>query len=190
MTLKFVLFIMLGCLAFNMVGRVLVDWLPFPLYLDMWGTAIAAILLGPWRGAAVGAATNIVGVIGSTWVLLPFAIVNVAGHVWGYGVHRYGMGRTLPRFFSLNLLVAAVCSLFAVPIILLLFGVDLRDSNNAINQAFLDLGWPLVPSVGASNLLTSTADKFISGFVALVLITALPWRLRRGMPLVLADHRQ
>ncbi|MDR3361046.1 MAG: hypothetical protein LBO20_10505, partial [Bifidobacteriaceae bacterium] len=34
----------------------------FPLYLDMIGTAIVAMSLGPWWGAGVGAATNLVGV--------------------------------------------------------------------------------------------------------------------------------
>src|SRR5690606_987196 len=98
-SVRSVLLLMAGCVAINFVGREFVDLLHLPLYLDMVGTAIAAMALGPWRGAAVGATTNLVGVIGSGWVSLPFMLVNVVGALaWGYGVRRWDLGRTLLRF--------------------------------------------------------------------------------------------
>ncbi|WP_220138502.1 hypothetical protein, partial [Nocardioides massiliensis] len=74
-----VLLLLLACLALNLAGREFVDFFRLPLHLDMVGTAVAAIALGPWRGAAVGVATNVIGVIGSGWISLPFALVNAAG---------------------------------------------------------------------------------------------------------------
>lgn len=185
--LKHVLLLMGACLALNMVGREFVDFFQFPVYLDMVGTAVAALALGPWRGAAVGATTNIVGVIGSGWISLPFALVNVVGAlVWGYGVRRWNMGRTLPRFFALNVINALACSLVAVPIIVIFLGDQLRVGHDVITQLVGETIDTLVVAVGFSNILTSTADKLLSGFVALVVITALPAAFHQHLRLVRA----
>ena len=54
------------------------------LFVDMTGTAFAALLLGPWWGAAVAAATTTVN--GNFFEsYFPFGIVNITGAlVWGY----------------------------------------------------------------------------------------------------------
>jgi energy-coupling factor transport system substrate-specific component len=169
--------LVLACIAINLVGRALVDVLHLPIYLDMVGTAIAAIALGPWRGAGVGVATNAIGVLASGWVSLPFAAVNVVGALmWGYGVHRFGWGRTLARFFSLCVAVAVACSLVAVPILVGVYGGSVGQGQDTLTQTFTDLGSGLLAAVGAANLMVSTADKLISGFVALVVVSALPAR--------------
>ena len=186
-----VVLLMTACLVLNLVGREFVDFFNLPIYLDMIGTAIAAIALGPWRGAAVGASTNVVGIVGSGWLSLPFGLVNVAGALmWGYGVRRWGMGRTLPRFFILNVLTAIVCTLVAVPIIVTFLGQDLRVGHDVITQLVEESVDTFLVAVGFSNAMTSMGDKLISGFVALVAVTALPWHMRRGIPLVMADHKQ
>lgn len=181
--------LLLGCLVLNLLGREFVDFFHLPVYLDMTGTAIAAIALGPWRGAAVGVATNVVGVIGSGLISLPFALVNVVGAlVWGYGVRRFGMGRSLARFFLLNVVVALACTVVSVPIILTFLGHDLHVGRDVITRLIEESISVFPAAVSFSNGLTSMGDKLISGFVALVVVTALPWRMRRSVPLVLADQ--
>ncbi|MCD4533941.1 hypothetical protein LRP67_07595 [Nocardioides sp. cx-169] len=177
-----VVLLVLACVVVNLAGRALVDVLDLPVYLDMTGTAIAAIVLGPWRGATVGVATNLVGVVSSGLVSVPFALVNVAGAlVWGYGVRRWGMGASLPRFFSLNLLVALACTLVAVPILVLVYGGSNGHGQDTLTATFVQLTDALTVSVGLSNVLTSAGDKMITGFVALVVISALPSALTRGL---------
>ncbi|MSZ76987.1 MAG: hypothetical protein F2667_07750 [Actinobacteria bacterium] len=172
----------LACLALNLAGRAFVDFFSLPLYLDMVGTAIAAIALGPWRGALVGGATNLLGALGSGLISVPFGLVNIGGALlWGYGVRRAGMARTLPRFFALNLVVAVVCSMIAVPIIVLSLRRDLRVGDDVVTQLIGDTVDTFLLAVGFSNLLTSTGDKVISGFVALVVVTALPAAFRAGV---------
>ncbi|MCD4526985.1 hypothetical protein [Nocardioides sp. cx-173] len=180
-----VVLLMLACVVVNLAGRALVDLLDLPVYLDMTGTAIAAVVLGPWRGATVGVATNLVGVASSGLVSVPFALVNVAGAlVWGYGVRRWGMGGSLPRFFSLNLLVALACTLVAVPILVLVYGGSNGHGQDTLTATFVQLTDALAVSVGLSNVLTSAGDKMITGFVALVVISALPSALTRGLRVV------
>lgn len=187
---KQVLLFMLACFVMNMIGRELVDTLHLPIYLDMVGTALAAITLGPWRGAAVGLSTSLIGALTSGWVSIPFGLVEVAGAlVWGYGIKRYAMGRTLPRFFALSLVAAVVCSAFAVPIIIALNGESFKDAHGMV----VDLMKQTFPNRWlasiAANLFTSTLDKLISSFVALVGLSMLPLAFRRGSQVLLADPK-
>ncbi|GAB2630303.1 hypothetical protein GCM10027270_18000 [Nocardioides ginkgobilobae] len=174
-TAKAGLLVALGCLVVNMVGRLLVVVIPeIPLYLDMVGTAVAAVILGPWWGAGVGLSTNLLGVAVSGGDSIPFAIVNVAGAlVWGYGVRRWRMGLTLPRFFALNCLTAIVCTSLAVPIILALGGETGNGADDVI-AAIQETVQSLWVAVASANILTSLADKTISGFVALLAVDVLP----------------
>ncbi len=184
---RLVALLLVACLGVNLTGRVFVDFLDLPVHLDMVGTAIAAIALGPWRGAAVGAATNLVGALASGTDSIPFLAVNVAGAlVWGYGARSFGLGLSLPRFLGLNVLVGVVCSLIAVPILLTLYGGTTQSGQDPITVTVLALTDHVAVAVGLANLLVSLVDKMISGFMALVFISALPATLRVGSRLVLA----
>lgn len=187
-SLRETLVLMAACLGINLLGRMFVDFLDLPVHLDMVGTAIAAIALGPWRGASVGATTNLLGALTSGAASIPFALVNIAGALlWGYGVRRLGLGRTLLRFFALNVGVGVVCSLIAVPILVLFFGGSTGGGQDPITATIAALTDQLTIAVGLSNLLVSQADKIVSGFLALVVISALPLALRVGSCLVLAE---
>ena len=130
-------------------------------------TATSAIMLGPWWGVLVGVATNTLGVAAGGLASLSFAVVNVTGAlVWGYGVHRFGMGRTIKRFFGLCVVAALACSVVATPV-LLAYGGAVGPIGQDVTSSVLALTHVLVVSVFLSNLLISLADKIVSGFVAL-----------------------
>jgi energy-coupling factor transport system substrate-specific component len=168
------LVIMVGCIVLNGIGREIVDLLELPLFLDMVGTALAAVVLGPWRGAAVGALTNMILFVVTGWVSVPFAIVNVAGAlIWGYGVRHWGLGRTFPRFFALSVAVAVACSTIAVPIDYFLFDGTAGHQQVHLTSRLLDFTSSFATALTWANVLTSLADKLISGFVALVGATML-----------------
>ncbi|MBX3194400.1 MAG: ECF transporter S component [Microbacteriaceae bacterium] len=175
------------CVALNIVGGYIASALRLPVYLDMIGTAISAIVLGPWWGALVGVLTNTGSALISGPVSLPFAIVNVVGALlWGYGVRSWGLGRTIPKFFLLNVIVAVACTIVAAPIIVLVFGGATGNGADALTGTFLAVGQNLVGSVFSSNILTSLADKIIGGFVALAIIEALPKSLTADIDIVKA----
>lgn len=174
-SLAVALWVCLGCVGVNLVGRALVVVVDtIPLYLDMVGTAVAAVVLGPWWGVGVGLSTNLFGIGFSGSVSAPFALVNMAGAlVWGYGVRRWRMGRTVPRFFALNCLAALACSALAVPLILFLVGETGNGADGVAASILLTVEAPWL-AVATSNILTSLADKTISGFVALLAFDLLP----------------
>ena len=180
-TARAALLLCLGCVVINLFGRWMVDVLELPLYLDMVGTAVAAIILGPWWGAGVGVSTNFLGVGLSGWDSIPFAVVNVAGAlVWGYGVRRFKMGSTIPRFFGLSAISALCCSLLAVPIILALNG-ETGNGADDVRVIIQDVVNSLWLAVASSNIITSLADKTISGAVALLAVDVLPWTVVASM---------
>ena len=180
---RVVVAVMLGCVAINLLGRGLVDLLGLPIYLDMVGTAFSAIVLGPWWGCLVGVTTNVAGVGVSGPESLWFTPVNVAGAlVWGHGVRRWALGRSIPRFFVLNVLVALGCTMIAAPIIVLAMGGFGQHGSGDITGSMLALSHSLWLSVSVSNLLTSISDKLIAGFVSLALVEALPSAMRAWMP--------
>ena len=81
--------------ALNIVGGYINNALHLPIFLDMIGTCVAAIVLGPWWGSLVGVITNVGGSFFTGPIGIPFALANVAGAlVWGYGVRSWGMGST------------------------------------------------------------------------------------------------
>jgi|GEM_PF-437298 len=162
--------ILLACVGINLVGRGVVLLLDLPLHLDMTGTAVSAILLGPWWGALVGVATNTSGALMSGVNSFPFALVNVTGAlVWGYGVRRFGMGRSIPRFFSLNVICAAACSVVAVPIVYVLDD-SLRHASTTATDHLVAITHLVLVSTFLSNLVISLFDKCISGFAALAIV--------------------
>ena len=151
----------------------------------MIGTAISAIVLGPWWGALVGTLTNVGSSLITGPTALPFFIVNVVGALlWGYGVRSWKLGRTIPRFFLLNIIVAVACKTVAAPIIVFVFGGATGNGADALTGTFLAIGQNLVGSVFSSNILTSLADKIIGGFVALAIIEALPKSLTANVEIV------
>lgn len=162
-----------ACVALNLVGYLTVDLLNLPLFLDMTGTGIAAIALGPWHGVLVALATHLLALSVHGSLTVPFAIVNIAGAlIWGYGVRRFGFGTSLPRFAGLTLVVAVACSALATPILLLLFGGDTGHTGRLI-ETLVDRGGPFWVAVLVVNLIMSTSDKLISGFLTLIAVAQL-----------------
>ena len=170
--------------ALNVVGGTINTALGLPTFLDMIGTAVVAILLGPWWGALVGVISNTAGAFVTGPVNVPFALVNVAGAlVWGYGVRSFGMGASASRFFVLNVIVALVTSAVAAPIVVFVFGGATGHSSDVLTAAFAQAGQDLLAAAFTSSVIVSLADKVITGFVALAIIDALPAELSRGLRL-------
>jgi len=155
------------------------DW--FPLYMDMVSTAVVALCLGPGWGVVAVAVSKLIQLLYESPDRLPFALVAIAGAlVWGYGVQKWKMAKNLPRFVLLNLLVGLVCSMVAVPVLLIFFGgaAMMPNSQNMI-EAMMAVGNHFLVSVFSTNLLISLADKLVAGLIGLLVAGTL---LKRYAP--------
>lgn len=181
------LFVLLGLVVLNHCCHwFLAASLDLPVYLDMIGTAAASLAFGPWYGAAVAIATGFTGPLFEEGILA-FTLVNITGAlVWGYGVRRFGLGRGILGFFSLNLLAATACSLVATPILVVLRG-GAYGTIGRIAESLQDAGMPFIAATFTSNISTSILDKLLTGFIALAVFAALHSRMKVSathMPLV------
>ncbi|SMX90810.1 energy-coupling factor transport system substrate-specific component [Brevibacterium iodinum ATCC 49514] len=175
--------VMLLCALLNALGYALVGELHLALYLDMVGTATGAILLGPWCGVAIAILGNAFGILIHGPMALVFALVNVAGAlVWGYGVRRPAWTATFTQFFRLNLLVAAVCTLVAVPLLMFGYHGGTGHESDQLTYTFTASGQNLLSAVLLSNGITSILDKLATGFIALAVIHACTSRIKAVDP--------
>ncbi len=169
-----------GSVFMNLSGGALAQRFDLPVFLDMIGTAVVAIVLGPWLGAGVGVVTNLLGTLTATPETILFALVNVAGAlVWGYGVRRIGGRHPLVRFAALSVCAGAACALVAVPITLLIYGELSGHGTDPWIVTLVAEGVPSWVAVSSTNLAASMADKLIAGAAALLVAVWLaPVRLR------------
>lgn len=169
--------------ALNLIGTLVAGSLKLPIYLDMVGTAVSAILLGPWWGVLTAVLTNGTNTIINGPVTFVFVLVNITGAlVWGFGVHRFGLGKTIPRFFLLNVIAAVACSIVAAPIVYFVFGGGAGAGADLITVSLLAAGQQIFLAVFSANILSSLADKILGGFISLAIVRALPVRFRMAVP--------
>jgi energy-coupling factor transport system substrate-specific component len=173
--------LMIACFGLNIFGGGVVERFDLALYLDMIGTAIVAILLGPWHGALVGLATNGLGALTTVPETLPFALVNVVGAlVWGYGVRYWRAARSPLRLLALSALVAVACTITAVPINLLVLGGVVDHASGGIIATYVALGEGIWQAAFSVNILLSLVDKLITGVVVLILVHPIAGALSLG----------
>src|SRR3972149_5088207 len=86
----------------NYLGLALSLRLQSLLYLDMTGTALAALLLGPWWGAIVALlSSSLVNWLlypgpGADVIVFPWSLVNIAGaFFWGFMVRQAGFKNSI-----------------------------------------------------------------------------------------------
>ena len=180
----FVLALVPAAAALNIVAGSVQVALSLPVFLDMIGTCVAAILLGPWWGALVGVMTGLGAGILRGPTEIPFGLANAAGAlVWGYGIRSLGLGRWRLGFFGLNLATGIVVSGIAGVIAFFVFGGATGHPSDVITVALVQAGQELLTAVLASSTIAGVADKIISGYVALAIIGALPPDLSAGIAL-------
>jgi energy-coupling factor transport system substrate-specific component len=173
------------CAALNVLGGFVAKTFAVPVvYLDTIGTFVAAVVLGPWWGAAAGASYNVVGSLTFDPGTVPFAAVSVVvALLWGYGIRSFGLGRSAGTFLGLGIAVAVVSAIAASPIVLWLYGGATGSASDAITFLFELVGLDQGPSVFFSNLVSNAADKLIAGSIGLALVRALPEAYLAGLRL-------
>lgn len=138
------------------------------------GTAVVALIGGPWLAALVGLLFVVVELLKFQIGGALFAVTMIfAGLIWGYGVRR-GWGATLPRFLAVSAVVAVATSALAVPITMLYYDGQVGRGLDVL-FAYLQAGG-LGPwlAVSGTNLTVSLVDKVLTGAIAF-LIARLIW---------------
>ena len=172
----------------NVIGGTVAGALKLPIFLDMIGTAVVAMTIGPWWGALVGVITNVTMGFLTGPVSIPFAACNVVGAlIWGYGT-KWGWANDKLRFFGLSVASAVGVSLMAAPIVIFVFGGATGHASDVLTAGLLAAGGDMWTAVFSSNIIVSSADKILSSFLALAIIGALPTNLQVTGPIMKAEN--
>ena len=96
------------CILLNCAGKIIAEKFRLPLWLDSFGTFLMAYVLGPFCGAIVGAAGNILyGFLNP--VSFAYSITSICiALVVGYFA-KYGWMKNLFRTMSLSVMVTGIC---------------------------------------------------------------------------------
>lgn len=203
--------LMLGGVLLNVVGNTLTPLLNGLLFLDMIGTALVGLTLGPWWGASCGLLTNVtLAQVAGKEQYFNYIIVNVCGGIlWGY------VGRLLLPIFApansrrrammmivvLGLLCGLLCSVTAEYTRLrfhwhldaaMVANLPQRHATDKIVRFAIDSGY-VWPGAGTWRLLpldfiSIVPDKIVStALAAYMLFYFLPRLRRRVTALPFAD---
>lgn len=167
----------------NVVGGTLVGALRIPLFLDVIGTMLVAILAGPWVAVIAGVLTNIILGFTKTPTIIPFAITNAAialvvGWMATRGWFRVDDMQGYLRLVGAGIVVAFVATVVSAPIAVVLFGGIGGGTTDVITAFFLATGNSILESVLATSFIVEPVDKTVSIFVAFFIARAVPDRYR------------
>ncbi len=168
------------CVALNFVGGLIALTLRLPIYLDSIGSILGAFLYGPVVGMVVGAASGLLnGIVFDpvSFYFIPSAITigAMAGIAWNKG---WVNNRRLPLgVFVMTLPGTIVSSCITA----LVFGGITSSGSSILVQLFSHLGIPMTASVFLVQIVTDYLDRSISAALALTVLTALPYGIRKRM---------
>ncbi|MCH7660689.1 MAG: ECF transporter S component [Euryarchaeota archaeon] len=167
----------------NVVGGTVTNLLRIPIYLDVVGTILLALLAGPLVAAVGGILTNLILGVTRSPTIIPFAVVNaaialVAGYFAMRGWFRIREGSDYLKLAGVGVIVALTSIVVSLPIVVTLFGGLTGTAPDIVVGVFLAAGFDLVPAVLASQLVIEPIDKIASVVIAYFIAKSVPERYR------------
>lgn len=155
--------------AINFVGAQIVLLLKLPVYLDTIGTALTAMIGGPWVGMVTGLCTNLVkGILNP----VSFAFIPVqmgVGLVVGL-LAMAGMFTKAWKVIIAAVLVSLASTIIASPIQVLMFGGATGNSSDALVATFLASGQQIWTAVFSTKILNEFIDKIFCLLIAFFIV--------------------
>ncbi|WP_261810725.1 ECF transporter S component [Levilactobacillus humaensis] len=159
----------------NLIGGTLCSTLKLPLFLDMIGTIVIAVLSGPWVAALCGLLTNLFLALVANPVYLPYALVSVlCGLVTGYLIkaglfrNKFGVVVTWLAVTLTNTVSASLITIFVYG------GATGVNSTSLVTAALLATTKKIMFSVFSSSMVENLIDKAIVFVIAYLIIQRIP----------------
>jgi energy-coupling factor transport system substrate-specific component len=168
-------------IGLNVVGGTFTRVLKLPLFLDVIGTVLLAIIAGPWVALVAGVSTNIVLGITTSPSTAFFAVVQagialVAGYMATRGWFRITDTMGYVRLFVAGVILAIVSTLTATPIQVIVLGGFSGAGQDAAVGALLATGSSIVEAVFATQFTIDIVDKLLAVAIAYSVATQIPER--------------
>ena len=173
-TLLALLLIPVG-VALSVVGYQLSTILKLPVFLDLIGTTLVAMIAGPWIGLITGGLGNLVnGMLNP--MSIPFGFVSICvGLATGY-FSKWKMYTNVIGTVIAGALGAVIAAMSSAVIVVLIFGGVTGTGIDFITATFLATGKQIWTSVISTNIISGIVNTIINVAVALFLIKRIPPR--------------
>ena len=177
------------CTALNLGLGNVVFMLKLPIYLDMVGTILCAMIL--WNERHVGfAAASIAGILsfllggivnpylpwfsGTAIAVSAFTAYVTSRHAEYFRNSSFGTPGFWVRLIGFGLITGVVSAVVSAPVVVYLFGGVTASGSVVLVAFFLKVGKQLMEAALLSGLSTDTIDKTIELVLAVLLFRATP----------------
>ena len=147
-----------GCVAVNYAGKLFALNLRLPLWLDAFGTVLAAYVLGPVCGAMVGVTVNLIYAVMHSWDYVIYACVSAMVGITVGLCAKKGYLKSLFGALSVSFLVTVLSVLISVPLNFWFFG---GYTHNIWGDGVIDA----LKKMGFINLISCCMGEFYLDFL-------------------------
>lgn len=163
------------CVGVNLVGGFIASSLKLPFFLDVIGTMLAAVMMGPIAGGLVGLLTNIFLAISVNPVNLPYATVSISvGILTGLLAKRFFKPKGLVVIWLVVSLISALIT--SLVTVYLFGGATGATGASLITAGLITLMENIWRGVLTAALIQNLVDRGLSLVVAFVIIRKIPPR--------------
>lgn len=163
------------CVAISVVGYQISQMLKLPLYLDIAGLSIAAMLGGPWIAVLTGILNHFFN--GMLYpIAFPFMPVSIAiGFAVGI-MSKHGLLTSDNNFvlviklFFVVLIMSLIGAIVSAPIVVLLFGGVTGSTTDILTAVFLQSGQEIVNAVFSQSFIIGMINNTVNLLIAIFII--------------------
>lgn len=168
-------------IGLNVIGGTFTRVLRLPLFLDVIGTMLLAIIAGPWVAVVAGVATNLIlGITTSpstaVFAIVQFFIALVTGWMVIRGWFNINDTRSVARLGLAGVILALTSTFTATPVQVIILGGFSGAGQDAAVGALLATGSSIIEAVFATQFTIDIVDKLISIAVAYGVARSIPDR--------------
>ena len=166
------------CVAINVVGDQIVQLLKLPIFLDVIGTVLMAMLAGPWPAAVTGILTNLCMGITDNPTLIPFAITSAAcGIAAGLFARKKWFSAQKWKLIIIVLVLDLVTICTASPITIFTFGgVSGNGGQSVAIAGLLASGANIIAAVVGTDFWINLIDRALAMVIAFAVVKVIPDR--------------
>ncbi|MBR4758615.1 MAG: ECF transporter S component, partial [Lachnospiraceae bacterium] len=146
------------CLLINVGGRYIAEFLNLPVWMDSFGTVLAAYTFGPFCGAVVGASANVISGIFTNPVSYIYAITSIAIGIATGVLARRGWMKDLFGVLTCSVVVTMVSIVVSTPLNLIFYDGD-------CGNIWGDGVYEYLREIGIPKLLASLVGEFYVDFL-------------------------
>lgn len=166
------------CVAINVVGDQIVQLLKLPIFLDVIGTVLMAMLAGPWPAAVTGILTNLCMGITDNPTLIPFAITSAdCGIAAGLFARKKWFSAQKWKLIIIVLVLDLVTICTASPITIFAFGgVSGNGGQSVAIAGLLASGANIIAAVVGTDFWINLIDRALAMVIAFAVVKVIPDR--------------